>query len=92
MPTPAGIVVFVFQLFQILILIRVLLSWIYTNPYSPALNNPAVRILYQVTDPILEPIRKVIPPIGGAIDISPIVALLLLDIVRRILVSFLMGL
>lgn len=63
------------------IIIRVLITWIPNiNP-----DNPLVRILRQITDPILEPARRVIPPLGG-IDISPIVVLLLIDFLIRPLV------
>jgi len=82
----------IFQLYELLILIRVLLSWINTNPYQPRLDHPIVRFLYRITDPILEPLRRIIPPIGGAIDISPIAALIILEIVQRILVSLLLRL
>jgi YggT family protein len=81
--------VFIFQFFSILltvlswaILIRVLLSWI------PNLDrgNPLVRLLAQITDPVLEPARRIIPPIGG-MDISPIVVLLLLRLLQQLLFS-----
>jgi YggT family protein len=49
--------------------------------------NPAVRLLYSVTDPILEPLRRYTTI--GMIDLSPLVALLLLDFLRQILVSML---
>ena len=79
---------FVFQFFSILltvltwaILIRVLLSWI------PNLDrgNALVQLLAQVTDPVLEPARRIIPPIGG-MDISPIVVLLL-RLLQQLLLS-----
>jgi len=76
-----------FQIYEFLILIRVLLSWVNINPY-----HPVIRILYQITDPVLEPLRRIIPPIGGMIDISPIVALITLEIAHRILISVLVGL
>lgn len=81
------IVSLAFQIYEFLILIRVLLSWVRINPY-----HPVIRILYQITDPVLDPLRRVIPPIGGAIDISPVVALIILEIVHRIVVSVLVGL
>jgi len=81
-----------FQIYEFLILIRVLLSWVNVNPYSPVIDHPLVRILNQVTDPLLNPLRRIIPPIAGAIDISPVVALIGLEIVRAILVSLLRGL
>ena len=69
------------------IIIRVLLTWIPgLNPY-----NPIVRFLASITDPILEPARRVIPPIG-MIDISPIVVLFVLQLVREFLVRFLVNL
>lgn len=63
-----------------LILIRVLLTWIPNlDPY-----NPIVRLLRQATDPILEPARRIIPPIGG-LDISPIVVILVLQGLQMLL-------
>ena len=65
------------------ILLRVLFSWIRPDPY-----NPIVRFVRRVTDPILVPLQRVIPPIGG-LDISPIVALILLSILESIIVGLL---
>jgi YggT family protein len=86
------VVSLVVQIYEFLILIRVLLSWVNTDPYHPTLNHPIVRLLYQLTDPVLEPLRRIIPPIGGVIDISPVVALIILEIARRVLIAFLAGL
>jgi YggT family protein len=82
----------IFQIYEFLILIRVLLSWINVSSYRPVINHPIVRILYRVTDPVLVPLQRLIPPIGGAIDISPVVALILLEIIRRVLITFLVRL
>ncbi len=78
-----------FQFASLAILVRVILSWlpmawVRIDPY-----HPLVRILYQITDPILDPIRRF--STFGMIDFSPIVALVLLDIVRRILVALLIN-
>ncbi|MCB0004620.1 MAG: YggT family protein [Anaerolineae bacterium] len=63
-----------------LILIRVLITWIPNlDPF-----NPIVRLLRQATDPILEPARRIIPPIGG-MDISPIVVILILQGLQMLL-------
>jgi YggT family protein len=86
------IVSLAFQIYQFLILIRVLLTWVNTDPYRPRLDHPILRLLYQVTGPVLRPLRKIIPPVGGTIDISPVVALIILEIARRILIGFLTGL
>jgi len=68
---------------QYAILIRVLLSWIRVNPH-----NPLVQILYQITDPILQPFQKLIPPMGG-LDFSPIVAYFVLKFLQQFLVGLL---
>ena len=70
-----------FTVLNIAILIRILLTWVPIDPY-----HPLVRILSQITEPILGPARRIIPPIGG-IDFSPIVVLLLLSVVERLLLS-----
>ena len=77
----------VFQVLWWAVLIRVLLSWlpmagIRIDPY-----NPMVRILFDITDPILEPLRRYTTI--GMIDLSPIVALFGLEIIRSLLVSLL---
>ena len=87
MTTLIGLVSFVFRAYSILILIRVLLTWVSISPY-----HPAVRILHQITDPVILPLRRLIPPIGGTVDVSPIAALIILQIVHSILISLLAGL
>lgn len=52
------------------VLIRVILSWVAPDPY-----NPVVRVIVQVTEPIMAPIRKLLPPMGG-FDLSPLIVLL----------------
>lgn len=74
-----------FKLLELAILARVLLSWFRVNPYHPAVN-----FLYQITEPILRPLRNAIPPLG-MIDISPIVALILMDIIRQIIRAIILG-
>ncbi len=65
----------VLQIYTFVLLIRILITWIPNlDPY-----HPIVQMLFQVTDPVLEPARKLIPPIG-MIDISPIVVFIALGI------------
>ncbi|MCA9937857.1 MAG: YggT family protein [Anaerolineales bacterium] len=71
----------IFSLISLLVFVRVLLSWVRVDPY-----NPLVRMLYEVTDPILVPFQRLIPPAGG-LDFSPIIALVVLDLLRRLLLS-----
>ncbi len=74
-----------FQLLIVLILVRAVLSWVRPDPY-----HPAVRFLNQITDPILAPIQRLVPPISG-IDVSPVVALLLIEVLRRLVLMLLRG-
>lgn len=68
-----------YWVFWILILVRVILSFVQINPY-----HPLVQMVYQLTEPILEPIRSIMPR-TGMIDFSPLIALLLLGLLRRLL-------
>ncbi len=63
-----------------IIIIRALLSWVNPDPY-----NPIVRFLAAVTDPVLAPIRRRLPYLGG-LDISPIIVILILYFLRLFLV------
>jgi YggT family protein len=69
----------VFGLFELLILARVLLSWIQLDPY-----NPIVQFIHNTTEPILAPIRRRLPPTGG-LDLSPLVVLIAAYILQSIL-------
>jgi YggT family protein len=66
------------SLYEIALLIRIVLSWVPHNPY-----NQAIQFLYKITDPVLNPVRKLIPPIKG-IDFSPVIVFVGLGIVKRI--------
>jgi YggT family protein len=78
------------SIISLLILIRVLLSWapmagIRIDPY-----NPIVDFLFRTTDFILEPFRRVIPPIAN-MDLSPIIAMLVIQLVGDIVVQALVS-
>jgi len=78
----------IFQVAALVILARVLVSWlpmagVRIDPY-----HPVIRFLYQITDPILEPIRRFTT--FGMMDFSPIAALILIEIIRRALVKVLL--
>jgi YggT family protein len=73
----------VLQIYSYVLLARALMSWIPNlDPY-----NPIVQFLLQITEPVLEPIRKLIPPLGGVMDISIIVAFFGIMILQYLLVS-----
>ncbi|MDH5190109.1 MAG: YggT family protein [Gammaproteobacteria bacterium] len=70
----------VFNIFVFGILIQVILSWI-----NPGSYNPITAILYSLTEPVLGPFRRLIPPIAG-FDLSPIAALLALQIAKMLVI------
>ena len=63
------------------------MSWLPMDRY----NNPIARVLDQITAPILEPLRRVIPPIG-MMDVTPIVALIALQVLQTLIHNLLIGL
>lgn len=81
-----GIIGTIFWLLQIFILIRIVLSWIPVPVNS--ITRPVLNFIYDVTEPILRLFRSVIPPImigGMGWDISPILAIILLQIINSII-------
>ena len=68
------------------ILIRAILSWVQPDP-----RNPIVQLLERVTGPILYPLQRIIPPLGG-IDLSPLVAMLLIELLKGLLVNAILNL
>ena len=62
----------------LLVLGRVLLSWI-----NPRFEGPVARVLYETTEPVLAPIRRVLPS-TGMIDLSPLVLILVLGVLMRL--------
>ena len=71
----------IIQLYSFVILARVLMSWVNIDPYSPL-----ARAIYNLTEPVLQPIRNLLPPAAG-LDFSPIIVILLLQVVGQILIA-----
>lgn len=72
----------VLVLYMWIIIIRALLSWVNPDPY-----NPIVQFLYNVTEPVLYRIRRVIPMSAIGIDFAPIVVLLAIIFLQSFLVN-----
>ncbi len=75
----AGVDIFL-SILTFLIFVRVLVSWVSPDPY-----NPIVLFLSKTTDPVLNPIRRFLP--DWPIDVSPIIACILIILLRSFLVS-----
>jgi YggT family protein len=76
-----------YYLFFALLLSRIIFSWIQVSPYHPTWG-PLFRLTYEATEPILAPVRNLMPPMGG-LDLSPIIVLLLVGALRSILIGLL---
>jgi YggT family protein len=82
-----------FLVYIILILIRVLLSWIPRMPYNPTLRA-VLDFITDTTDPYLNIFRRIIPPLGGGgfgLDLSPMIGLIVLFILRGLVVALIAG-
>jgi YggT family protein len=74
-----GLIVNLTGFFTIVIIINALLSWVSPDPL-----NPVVQLITLISAPIIDPVRRVIPPLGGMIDISPIIAIIALQIANAV--------
>ena len=74
-----------FDLLKMILIIRILLSWIPHNQY-----HPIISYIYKLTEPILSPFRNMINPVGG-MDISPIIIFFLLSLIQRYLIQLLIS-
>ncbi len=76
----ATLIYFVFEILNLVLIIRIILSWIPHNRY-----HPIISFIYDITEPILKPFRNMIDPIQG-IDISPIIVFILLRFLRNLII------
>lgn len=80
----ANLVNLVLVAYMWIIIARAVLSWVNPDP-----GNPIVRLLYRVTEPVLRPIRHRLPTFQMGLDLSPLVVLLAIYLVREFLVPVL---
>lgn len=80
--TPIAAVQWAFQLLYLFLLVRVILTWV------PGVDqrHPVVQVVHRVTSPMLNPIRRLVPPVGG-LDLSPLIAFVLLSAIQRVVVD-----
>jgi YggT family protein len=73
------VLVLTVNLYTFTIFVQAILSW-----FGPGVNNPASNILWSMNEPLLRPARRIIPPISG-LDLSPLLVILLLQVLSRLL-------
>ena len=77
-----------FYFYYILLIIRIFLTWLPSIDW----NLQPYAWMRSVTDPFLNIFRGIIPPIGGVLDISPVIAIILLQVLQGLIVGALSGL
>ena len=86
----ARLIDLVIQIYTWVLIASAVLSWLLAfgiiNRHSPVVNQVG-RFLYQVTEPVLRPIRRFVPLIGG-VDLSPLIVILLLWLLRNLLFEY----
>jgi len=75
-----GLISALLTIYSLILLARVFMTWM------PNLDpqNPVVKFLFDATEPVLAPVRRVLPPMQG-IDFSPIVVFVIINIIQRLL-------
>jgi len=73
------VIAYVVFLFQLAIILRVVVSW-----FPGASRGPISEILERITEPVLGPVRRALPPLGG-LDLSPIVVIIGLNVLMQLL-------
>jgi YggT family protein len=71
-----GVVSLLVNIYFFALLAMIILSWI-----APGSRNPAVFLLFQITEPVMAPFRKVLPAMGG-MDFSPILVFILINVIQ----------
>ncbi len=75
-----SLILYVFRIYEIIVLARVILSWVHPDP-----NHPVVVWIERLTEPLLDPIRRLLPFEKIGLDFSPLILLLLLELLERFL-------
>ena len=79
-----------FNILKLFLIARVILSYFSINPYGKPWLVQLKRVIYRVTEPILLPFRSIIPLVnlgGGYIDLSPLVAIIVLGFIQGLLIN-----
>lgn len=77
----AGIIDFLLTAYMWVIIGRAVISWVNADPY-----NPIVRFLYEITEPLLGRIRRILPVSMGSMDFSPVILIVIIMFLQSFLV------
>jgi YggT family protein len=77
----AQVISLIFNIFMLLIIGRILLSWVNLDPY-----HPVSQFIYRTTEPFLEPVRRVMPSVG-MFDLSPIVVIIIAQVLESVIIQ-----
>jgi YggT family protein len=75
------IICYALSVYTIILIIRIILSWTTMFWSPPSGLTPVIRIVYDLTEPVMSTFRRVIPPIGG-LDLSPILIFILINLIQ----------
>lgn len=77
----AGLLLSLLNIYALILFVRALMSW-----FDPMFSSQVGRLIYQITEPVVEPVRRVIRPIGG-VDLSIMVTIFLVIILQRLIMQ-----
>ncbi len=83
MSTIFTVLYYILWIFELILLARVILSWFPNVDRS----NPLIQFLYDVTEPVLRPIREMMPP-TGMMDLSPLIVFLIIQVLMTLIQRF----
>lgn len=75
------------RLYELIIMVYVLCTWMRWSPYT----NQFAKLIYQITDPFVSKFRFVLSGSGMAIDVSAIIAIMVLELIRGVINGFFLG-
>ena len=78
----AEVINIILTIYMYVIIARAILSWVSPDPY-----NPIVQMLFKITEPVLNPLRRLVPMWKTGLDLSPMIAILIIFFLKRFLVA-----
>lgn len=72
----------VLSVYTFILFARIILSWVTMFWSPPAALSPAIRLVYDLTEPVMSLFRRYVPPVGG-FDLSPIFIFIILGLIQR---------